>query len=226
MISRYIKKIGGSVFLNKEETYEKLYSLAEGIAKMFGNSCETLIHEIREDAIIVVAIFNGHVSGRKEGSNLSIYGNSISPKDDNDVIDLSSDHSNHLVVLPGGKLIKASTFHFVGEDYHYALGINLDITLMEQMKQALGSMTAVGEELYTALKKDIGIQIDNVFEDCLKIINKPISRMKVEDRKALVRLLNEYNVFSMQKSVSYVAEKLGVSKYTIYKYINDIEKKF
>ena len=49
--------------------------------------------------------------------------------------------------------------------------------------------------------------------------------MKKQDRKMMVQLLKERNFFNLQKSVPYVAERLDVSKYTIYKYINEIEQR-
>ena len=60
--------------MDKNEAYEFLYRLAEALSLMFGKNCETIIHEIDGQHILNLAIFNGHVSNRKAGSTLSIYG--------------------------------------------------------------------------------------------------------------------------------------------------------
>ena len=46
--------------------------------------------------------------------------------------------------------------------------------------------------------------------------------MKKENRMEVIRLLKAQNAFSFQKSVPYVAERLKLSRYTIYSYINEL----
>ena len=47
--------------------------------------------------------------------------------------------------------------------------------------------------------------------------------MKKNDRVQLIALLMQRNAFSFQKSITYVAEQLQVSRYTIYKYCHEVE---
>ena len=60
--------------MRQEEAFEFLCRLAQGIASMFGDSCETVVHEMEGERMKNLVIFNGHVSGRSAGSTLSIYG--------------------------------------------------------------------------------------------------------------------------------------------------------
>ena len=168
-----------------------------------------------------VAIFNGHVTGRTQGSRLSIYGNETSLKGEQDM-DLESDYCNKIVLLPSGKTIKSATVHFRGEDYHFALGINYDVTVMEQMKHLLCSITAQEGDLSESLANSSEVRINTLFDAAMEIINKPPEKMKKADRIALVRILKENGAFDLQRSVPYVAQKLGVSKFTVYNYINEI----
>ena len=48
--------------------------------------------------------------------------------------------------------------------------------------------------------------------------------MKKNDRLQLIALLIQRNAFSFQKSITYVAEQLNVSRYTIYKYCHEVEE--
>lgn len=207
--------------MTKDEAYSFLYSIAEGTAAMFGKTCEALIHDMSGQHIVTVAIFNGHVSGRKVGSTFSIFGNDTAVSDNSNV-DLEKNYANKLVVLPSGKQIKSATFHLRGEDYHYALGFNYDVTVMEQMRRVLESATAVEGDLFTSMSKPAEPQIDLIFQACLDVINKPVDQMKKADRITLVRMLKDKNAFSFQRSVPYIAERMNVSKYSIYKYINEI----
>ena len=47
--------------------------------------------------------------------------------------------------------------------------------------------------------------------------------MNKNDRITLIRNLTHAGVFKRQKSGPYVAEQLGVSRYTIYNYLNEIQ---
>ena len=55
------------------------------------------------------------------------------------------------------------------------------------------------------------------FGDCIaaEVLNK-------KERMRLVAMLEQRNAFSYRKSVPYVAKHLGVSRYTVYKYLGEI----
>ena len=53
-----------------------------------------------------------------------------------------------------GRTLKSSTFNIVGEDYHFALGINLDITNMVRAGQMLSELTATSGDLQQTLMQD------------------------------------------------------------------------
>ena len=94
--------------MRKEEAFEFLCRLAQGIASMFGDSCETVVHEMEGERMKNLVIFNGHVSGRSAGSTLSIYGRDTI-QDDPEGTSLDQDFLNQMVVTPSGKNIKSST---------------------------------------------------------------------------------------------------------------------
>lgn len=212
--------------MTREEAYNFLYKMAEGISQMFGRNCETVIHEVKDGEVWSIAIFNGHVSGRTANTTMGIFGRPIDIEEFR-LDKMQEDNCNQLVIHPSGKMIKSSTFFLTGEDYQFALGINYDMTLMDQMKNMLENFTSHSGDLFEQLSGDKSgdIHLDNIFEACLEVINKPVQQMKKQDRKMMVQLLKERNFFNLQKSVPYVAEHLNVSKYTIYKYINEIDQR-
>ena len=192
--------------MRQEEAFEFLCRLAQGIASMFGDSCETVVHEMEGERMKNLVIFNGHVSGRSAGSTLSIYGRD----------------TNQMVVTPSGKNIKSSTFHLRGEGYHYALGINYDVSVMGAMRRLLENFTESSGSLLDSISEDRS-DLDAIFDACQAKLDKPMSQMRKGDRMALVALLKEKGIFHLQRSVPYVAERMGVSKYTIYNYLNELE---
>ena len=63
----------GALRLLKPNELETLRQMARGLAAQFGSNCEVVVHEISERSTShsVVAIENGHVSGRKLGDGPS-----------------------------------------------------------------------------------------------------------------------------------------------------------
>ncbi len=53
-------------------------------------------------------------------------------------------------------------------------------------------------------------------------MGKPVESMTRAERRQLVSILEESGFFSIQKAVPYAAERLGVTRYTIYNYLKQI----
>ncbi len=207
--------------MNKTDAYEFLCRTAHGISIMFGKSCETVVQEYKDHEIETLAIFNGHVSGRKAGSTQSIYGDDVLA-DDFDFTKLSQDSSNQLVRLSNGRLIKSSSYHLRGDDFSYILGINFDISVMDQILSFTEDFVQTNSDLLSSLQVRKEISLSSLFEEALTVINKPLHSFRKADRQLLIRILAEKNYFSLAKCVPFLSEKLGISKYTIYKDLNEL----
>lgn len=207
--------------MTKKEAFDFLDRMAKGIAVMFGDQCETVVHEIDGQKVKNLAIYNGHVSGRTTGSTLSIYGRDTMMDEEDPKAKLDLDYVNQMVITSSGKTMKSSTFHFWGEDYHFALGINYDISVMSQMSRIMDGLLRTDATLQTSLF-GTGNSMEEVFESCSEMVKRPFSQMQKADRLTLVSILKEKGFFQMQRSVPYAAERLGVTKYTIYNYLNEL----
>lgn len=207
--------------MTKKEAFDFLDRMARGIAVMFGEQCETIVHEMDGQKVKNLAIYNGHIFGRTTGSTLSIYGRDTMMDEEDPKVNLDLDYVNQMVITPSGKTMKSSTFHFRGEDYHFALGINYDISVMSQMSRIMDGLLRTDATLQTSLF-GTGNSMEEVFESCSEMVKRPFSQMQKADRLTLVSILKEKGFFQMQRSVPYAAERLGVTKYTIYNYLNEL----
>ncbi|MFR7990349.1 MAG: transcriptional regulator [Anaerovoracaceae bacterium] len=207
----------------QKQVLDFLMRTAEGISQMFCHSCETLIHDMSRPGHPVIAIFNGHVSGRQEGSTADIFGDDSAAQGDTGHFKLEKDIINSLAVTKNGRYIKSTTLNFIGENYHYALGINFDYTFLSSAMSTLEGLVSIDNDLNHAISDSSNAQLEEIFKDCLSIIGKPVESMKKNDRVQLIALLMQRNAFSFQKSITYVAEQLQVSRYTIYKYCHEVE---
>ena len=209
------------ITMNKVEAYEFLCRTAEGIAKMFGQCCETVVQEYRDNEIETLCIFNGHVSGRSKGSTRSIYGNDVL-ENDFDFSKLANDSSNHLVRLSNGKLIKSSSYHLCCDNYDFILGINFDISIITQLHNFSNDFMQTNSDLLSSLQIKKENSLSSLFEEALAIINKPVYLLRKEDRQHLIQILSQKNYFSLSKCIPFLSENLKVSKFTIYKDLNEL----
>jgi len=205
--------------MKAEEAFKMLDDIAKGIAITFGNNCETLIQDYSKPGHPILSIYNGHVSGREIGSSLEITSNASRYIQGVQI----TDHFINCLAVRNNRKIKTTSFNFRGEDYYYCLGINYDFTIFAEAQLVLENMNAVGEELNIMVDQNY---LSQILDSILLQIGTPVEEMKKKDRMEVIRLLKAKNVFSFQKSVPYVAERLKLSRYTIYsyiKYLNDAE---
>ncbi len=204
--------------MNREEAFEFLDRTAQGIAAMFGPSCETLVHDMGVPSHPILSIYNGHVSGRSVGSTVDILGT------DREIDDEATrtDFVNLLATTPSGQQIKSSTFHMIGEDYNLALGINFDFTSLAFASRTLGGLIAAGDELKNAMWQRGDDHLEELLDACLTAIGKPASSLNRSERMRVIALLNERGAFAFRKSVPYISQRLGVSRYTVYKYLAEL----
>jgi predicted transcriptional regulator YheO len=198
--------------MKAEEAFKMLDDIARGIAMTFGSNCETLIQDYSKLNHPILSIYNGHVSGREVGSSLEITSNASRYIQGVQI----TDHLINCLAIRNNRKIKTTSFNFHGDDYFYCLGINYDFTILAEAQFVLENMNTVGEELNIMVDQNY---LSQIIDSILLQIGIPVEEMKKEDRMEVIRLLKAKNVFSLQKSVPYVAERLKLSRYTIYSYI-------
>ncbi len=204
--------------MTRDEAFEFLDRTARGIAEMFGPACETLVQDMGRADHPILSIYNGQVSGREVGSTVDILGSDKLL----DATAQTADFVNLYATTAAGQQIKSSTFHLMGEGYNLALGINFDYTSLAYASRTLLGLTSADADLQSALWTGGAGQLHQIFEESLTAIGKPAEELSKKDRMKLVALMDQKNAFSFRKSVPYVASRLRVSRYTVYKYLDEL----
>lgn len=204
--------------MTRDEAFEFLDRTARGLAEMFGSSCETLIHDMSRPDHPILAIYNGQISGREVGSTQDILGTERTLEPDA----MTHDQVNLYATTPSGQQIKSSTFHLIGEGYNLALGVNFDYTSLVFANRILVDLMSADADLQSALWQAGDNGLAEVFDECLAAVGKPVSALTKADRMKIVALLEQKNAFSFRKSVPFVAKRLQVSRYTVYKYLDQL----
>lgn len=204
----------------------KFYSrLAKGIAEQFGSNCEVVVHDLqsRDRDHSIVAIENGHVTGRKIGDGPSqIVLQSLQNKDAH-----REDRLAYLTRTKDGKILKSSTI-YIRDDKDKIIGIfgiNYDISLMTAAVEQLQVLTGTGLEASQAepISMNVSDLLDSLIEQSVRSVGKPAALMTKEDKVQVVRQLNEAGAFLITKSGPKVCQFLGISKYTLYSYLDEIK---
>ena len=204
--------------MTREEAFSMLDRMAKGIAELFGSNCETVINDLADPLHPVLAIYNGHVSGRTVGSTQDVTGVEQDLYLDTDVVNL-------LAVTPSGQQTKSSTFSIKGEDYHFGFGINYDFTPLAYANRVLLDLIHTEVDFHSALYKPRDTGIGELFDAAMLRVGKPVREMTKADRLRVIEHLKGMDAFSYRRAVPYVASHLGVSRYTIYKYLDEVSAK-
>ena len=207
-------------------TLEFLFHLAKGLARQFGPNCEVVVHDLstNDPDSSIVAIENGHVTGRKVGdgpSHAVLEGLRAGAGK-------VEDHLCYLTRTKDGKILKSTTLYLRddGGEPIGIFGINYDITLMLAMEEALKSFTAAEHEAREpqAITRSVADLLDELIEQSVKLVGKPVALMTKEDKVKAIQFLNETGAFLITKSGDKVCKFFGISKYTLYSYIDEAKE--
>lgn len=209
-----------------EQMFTFLSQLAKGIASQFGESCEVVVHDLKENtpSSSIVIIENGHVSSRKIGDGPSHVVLEALRGDRSKL----QDHLNYLTRTQEGKLLKSSTI-YIRDDNGEAVAIfalNYDITHLLMAENILHAMTTTeknqGEpkHIYT----NVNDLLDELIEQSVRLVGKPVSMMNKEDKIKAIQFLSDTGAFLITKSGDKISRFFRISKYTLYSYIDAKER--
>ena len=198
-----------------------LRQVAAGIAAQFGSDCEVVVHDLsRHPDHSIVAIVNGHVSGRKVGDGAShvvieqLKNNDPEPKD----------HLSYLTKTPDGKILKSSTVYIRNGKGKVSaiLAINYDISRLMMVENAVHELISTAEPAQTEPEKIVNINdlLDELIQQSVALVGKPVALMNKDDKVKAIQFLSQNGAFLVTKSGDKIARHFGISKYTLYSYID------
>ena len=196
--------------------------LAKGIARQFGPNCEVVVHDLasNDPASSIVAIENGHVTGRRVGDGPS----QVVLEALRDGSTALEDRLCYLTRTEDGKILKSSTI-YLRDDDGQAVGIfsiNLDITLMLSMEEALHGLTATGapQAEPEPIARDVAGLLDELIAQSVRLVGRPVALMTREDKVRALQFLDRAGAFLITRAGHKVCKYFGISKYTLYSYLD------
>ena len=212
-----------------------LKQIGHGLAVQFGSNCEIVIHDLTKRKIehSVVYVENGDITGRQVGDGPSRIVLETLKRDPAKIHDKLS----YLTKTESGQILKSSTMYVRGDDdkIEYIFALNYDITSLLTVENALHSLiTTESEQEFESgngisdgglaqpqkITHNVNELLDSLIEQALALVGKPVAAMNKDDKVKVVQFLNNAGAFLITKSGDKVASLLGISKFTLYNYMD------
>jgi len=213
--------------IDRSALIEILKLVVDGIAGTFGQRCEVILHDLRDVRHSIVKIANGHITGRKEGGSFTDFGLKLLKPEIKDNLFL-----NYATTTTSGRRLKSSTIMFrdaTGRPIA-TICINLDLTDIIHFNSIIQEFFQVLEQPQNGEKienfeNDISQALNEMVQLVLRKINKPAANMNRDEKLSIVEELEAQGFFLIRGSVKHLAEKLKVSKFSIYSYMEKARTK-
>jgi predicted transcriptional regulator YheO len=221
-----------------DELMGNLTLVVDAIGRFFGKHCEVVLHDLRHPERSVVAIANGSVTGRKNGSPLI-----AAPLQDKGIKALlessrtsSEITSNYTSRTRDGRTLRSTSVIFRDSKGKPKAGlcINLDLTEFSIAAKLLGAIcgdhqdtermaSGIDTKKEQSLPEHMALTIKGVIDDAVSSILQAVYRAKKSYKIEALKIMRERGLFLMKGGIEYAAGALGVSRFTIYNYLKELE---
>ncbi|MEW5958614.1 MAG: PAS domain-containing protein [Chloroflexota bacterium] len=206
----------------KTAVIDMLIQVGEATYRTIGPQCEVVIHDLSDMEHSIVWLM-GTVTERKLGGCMTSRGLSLFHSGK------TADAYNYTTRTRSGKMVRSSLVFIKDEQGRpfASLEINFDTSPFVAFRRALETLTDPAE-VYTfhdAFIDDAPQMLETMLGQAVELIGKPMSHMSKADRLRIVQVLDEAGAFELRKAIPSVAGYLGVTRFTIHNYLNEIRHK-
>ena len=211
-----------------KNSLELLTQLADSLARQFGQDCEIVIHDLAAENLehSIIFITNGHVTNRQVGDGPSKVVLESLKKDP----DSLQDHAGYLTRTADGRILKSSTMYIRDDDQkiQYIFSINQDITGFLAADRSIKFLIETEPQSNIRqpeqIMNNVNDILDSLIEQSVAQIGKPVALMTKDEKISAIRSLNDAGAFLITRSGDKVSKYFGISKFTLYSYI-DVKNK-
>lgn len=223
----------------------KQYSiLVDFLGQVLGPDYEIALHDLSDTTNSIVAIANGHISGRTVGAPLTSLALMM-------VAEKSYYHEDYRInyngLTNGNKMLRSSTM-FIKDDLGKLVGmlcINFDDSRYQELSTKVlqlchpdqfvehnilvrkdiidedGAPQIVEAEMFP---NSIASIMENVIHDVVQEDGVPADRLTQEEKIKILGLLDQKGIFLLKGAVNYVAKELHSSQASIYRYLAKVDR--
>jgi Uncharacterized protein conserved in bacteria len=214
----------------RQLTLTILKAAIQALGSVAARNMEILLHDLDHPERSVVAIVNGHLSGRVVGSPIL-----AAPEQDQGfkaLMQASAErHGCDPVVLPDypttlkGRTLRSATAIFRDSSGHpfASLCINTDVTGLDTALSFLQQLQPVGASPASTTPQepaDMELLMSEIIQNSL--LRSGQGRMNKQAKVEAVRVMQERGLFIVKGGVEKAANALGVTRYTVYNYLEQL----
>lgn len=210
------------------EELEFLTSLIKGMAKHFGEHCETVLLDVSNyeeyGSGLIIAIENGHITGRKVGDTGTNLGLEILRGTDNE-----GDKHNYMTQTKDGRMLRSTTM-YIRNSEGLPIGcicINLDITDLVMAENTIKDFARKNDtktDVKEVFVNNVNDVLDIIIQEALDHVGKPVAKMNKEDKKKGIKYLDRKGALLIKKSGDQICSNFNMSKYTLYNYLDEMKR--
>lgn len=202
--------------------------MAQVLSDMFAPVLETVVHDLQNPEESIIAIFNGHLTGRKVGDPATDLGRQLK---EGEFPDLVVGYEN---MSPNGQKLKSSSVAIRNEngDLLGVMGLNFDVSYFEQFGKFV-------EQFISGHRNEHVLQAEHFHSMAPQQVNTPHEDIKEAidqyliaknwntrilsnvEKRELVELLYQNGYFKNRSAVTIIANELGLTRTSVYNYKND-----
>lgn len=198
-----------------------LFPVADAIVATMGTYSEVVLHDISrpEASVIYVA---GTVTGRQIGAPLTDLVLEKYRQQGNDCDDILS----YSTTTREGKALRSSTT-FVRDEQGSIIGclcMNVDLSPILSWKYFLENTINIKtvDPIRENFTNDVSDVLNSIIKSIMDSYTVPVANLPKEEKLAIIEQLDGKGAFMVKGTVEIVAAEFGVSRYSIYNYLEEV----
>ncbi len=208
-------------FTKHDKTILRSYeAVVDGIASLIGSFCEIVLHSLEDLNTSAIKIANGENTGRQVGSPITDLALKMLKDIENSERNFSR---SYFTRAKGGVLMKSITIAIRnGEDRVIGLlciNVNLDVSFSQVLSSFMPTVDAKEAASSVNFASDVEELVDQTLERTIEEINSNKSVSNNTKNRQIVMDLYDKGIFDIKDAINQVAERLNISKHTVYLYI-------
>ncbi|NMD37994.1 MAG: transcriptional regulator [Christensenellaceae bacterium] len=195
------------------------------LGETLGPDVEIVLHDLSHPQSSVVYAVNTEVTGRKVGQSFNYLIDRVllSPRFNGTYL------SNYKFISKDGKTIRSSSI-FLRNKENQAIGaicININVNHIEKASNFFNKFLIFPDDKYHGNTSQDVFHVEDIVNEIIdNIITKYLVSIEPDrnEKLAVIRKMDEQGVFLAKSAIDRVAERMNISKVTIYSYLDEIRK--
>lgn len=209
--------------------------LVSFLGQVLDPNCEIVLHDTQDMEHSIVAIANGHISGRTVGAPMNVAGLAFIKSGAHQNRDAYVNYAGtsrgrgkircsvKFIKDERGELIGMLCLNYAYDEYEHCLDILSEALHLREPPKAL-ALPEHPDPLEERFQTSIPEVVTSVLESVLEQAHLPVDRLSPEEKIKVVETLERKGVFLFKGAVSEVATQLLTSEPTIYRYLAKLQK--